>query len=187
MMHNQSSKSSVHVHSLTFCCQVKTDFGIDLWVSESWLHRTFTLWRQKAASRPSEPSSRGPLSPLISLEELWKCVMQKWVDGEAASVCVCVREFYVGGCLCVVSASRWNSSMRVLDSAALGGPKYEHPLLVPVCFGSLPSTFCSAPSRPVYHRIGEARWDLEHNCANISTIQAIKHLLYGPVYYRHRI
>ena len=85
--------------------------------------------------------------------------------------------------MCVVSASRRNSSVRcVYDSAALGGPKCEHLLLVPVCFGSRPSTFCSAPSRPVHHRVEErTRWDLEHNCANISIIQAIKHLLYGPV------
>lgn len=55
--------------------------------------------------------TRRGLTPLISLEEVWKCVMQKWEDGEA--VRVCEREFYVGGCLCVVSVSRCSSRVQV--------------------------------------------------------------------------
>lgn len=61
------------------------------------------------------------------------------------------REFYVGGCLCVVS--RWNGVMRVQGSAALGGQECEHPSLVPVCIGSRPSTVCTACSIAVHHRL----------------------------------
>lgn len=77
------------------------------------------LRRQKAAGRP--PCSQGPLSSNLPGGALEVCHAEVggWRVGET--------EFYMGGCLCVVSVSRCNGMMRVQVSAALGGQNVNIP------------------------------------------------------------
>lgn len=73
----------------------ETGLGFSLWMTVFRQYRTFTLWRQKAAS--TLPCSQGArLSPLISLGGALE-VCHGGVGGWRGSQ----REFYVGGYLCV--------------------------------------------------------------------------------------
>ncbi len=148
----QSWKSSVRpvVVLSDFLRSSEAGFGCGLWVTESWQYRTFTLWRQKAAGRL--PCSQGPLSSNLPGGALEVCHAE--VGGRRGSDSACERAS--GGrmfvcCVCV--------AVKQLDArvgfCCVTRLKCEHPLLVPVCFGSRPSTFCSAPPRPVHHRLEE--------------------------------
>lgn len=114
------------------------------------------LRRQTAASRLSEARSQGPLSSNLPGGALEVCHAEVggWRDSQNARVCACVceREGYVGGCSCVVSASWWNSRIRVLDSAALGGWNANVPYCSLLALAAVPAHFALPPHRPVQHR-----------------------------------
>lgn len=112
------------------------------------------LRRQTAASRLSEARSQGPLSSNLPGGALEVCHAEVggWRDSQNARVCE--REGYVGGCSCVVSASWWNSRIRVLDSAALGGWNANVPHCSLLALAAVPAHFALPPHRPVQHRRG---------------------------------
>lgn len=124
-------------------------------------------------------------SPLISLEELWKCVMQKWVDGER--VCVWERVFRWRMFVCRVCVLVKQQDTCV-GFCCVRRPNWEHPRLVPVCIGSRPSTFCSsAPSGPVHHRLEEGiRWDLEPTFAYLHLYTSYETCFMSQYFLRHR-
>lgn len=100
---HQSWKSSVWA-VVAFCCRVKQALALACErLSPGSTGPSRGEDRRLSAGCPARPG----LSPLISLEELWKCVMQKWVDGEA------VWEFFLRGWMfvcCVCVSVKWEDT-----------------------------------------------------------------------------
>lgn len=130
---------------------------------------------------PAGCRARRGHSPLISLEELWKCkcVMQKWVDG------VAVRARALRGRMfacCVWDSVKQHDSRVGLCCVRM--PKMRNPLVVSVCVGSYPSTVGPAPSRPLHHSLEEVtRWYVEPKCAQLCTRKAIKVSIWHTVFW----
>lgn len=161
-----------------FLLSSETGFGVGLWVTGSTGPSSCGDRRLPAGCR--EPCMVGPLSSHLP-EEVWKCVIQKWVDREAVSVCE--REVYVGGCLYVVSVSWCKQQDMSVGFCCVGRPKC---LLVTACIGSHPSTFRSALFWPVQHMVEEGqlwlvtRWVLEAKCAQFCTRLIVKLFVIWP-------
>lgn len=130
---------------------------------------------------PAGCRARRGHSPLISLEELWKCkcVMQKWVDG------VAVRARALRGRMfacCVWDSVKQHDSRVGLCCVRM--PKMRNPLVVSVCVGSYPSTVGPAPSRPLHHSLEEVtRWYVEPKCAQLCTRKPIKVSIWPTVFW----
>lgn len=112
--------------------------GFSLWMTVFRQYRTFTLWRQKAAS--TLPCSQGArLSPLISLEEHWKCVMEEWVAGEA------VRESFMWADICVLLYVSVKQCEMCAGFCCVGSPECKHALVGP--------SLCWRPSQHILPRL----------------------------------
>lgn len=102
--------------SLTFSCQLKWALVLTSeWLSPGSAGPSCRGSRRLPAGDRSR--TRRGLTPLISLEEVWKCVMQKWADGEAVRVCERESFTWVDVCvLCLCLGEAAGCKCRILRS-----------------------------------------------------------------------
>lgn len=146
-------------------------FYLFAFVTHSWRYRIFTLWRQKAASRPLGAVLPGLLSSNLPGGALEVCHAEvggwRGSEREQGKVCAWERERFVCVCFLVKQQGRcvWFRC-----------PEWENPRLDPVWVGIRPSAFWAQNHRPE-----GVKWDLEPKFA-FAPVHKLYNLLYEPDY-----